>query len=64
MRQDDSHISFEKFSLPYNRETYNKWSIFKIVKVRVHRYMMKYTALELKMSDGRSLIFDFSKGDK
>lgn len=29
-RQEDTHLSFQKFSLAFNRETYQKWSLYQI----------------------------------
>lgn len=59
MKQEDSHLAFERFSLLFNEPMVRTWRIDYIRKVQPRRYLMKYNALELALLSRKSLLFYF-----
>lgn len=55
IRQEDSHLAFEKFSLPFDEELVKVWRIEMVQKVCLRRYLMKYAALEFIMATAKSV---------
>jgi len=61
--QKENHIAFLKYSLPDFQTISKEWSLESIEEIQKRRFIFRKSGLEIMLTDGSTLLFNFSEAD-